>query len=131
MSYPVYLTVVQTAGPGFVRWRIHDSAHRWWTGSGWSGSLQDALLYESNQSACFDCQKLLMAEYAGRRVRRFQAPVYVDVFCDESFSEDQLRVWLVKAAWLCIDHRGAGFGPLRSSLGLLRIEWADLTECPT
>lgn len=125
---PLYLTVEETGPPAFRRWRLVDRAGRAWTGSGWSAAPNAGLLFGTNQSACFEAQKILMTDHVAKPVRRFLAPVYIDVYSDEEFGVEQLRHWLVRAARLNIDYAGAGFGPLNDSLGLLRIEWGNVRE---
>ena len=128
MSKPLYLSVEEVGPIAFRRWRIVDRAGRVWTGSGWSKCPAAGVLFGTNQSACFEAQRLLMTEHVGQPVRRFIAPVYIDVFSDAEFTAGQLRQWLVRAARLGVSYDECGFGPLDNSLGLLQIEWGQLKE---
>lgn len=123
MSGPLYLTVEEFGPAAFRRWRIVDRAGRAWGGNGWAAAPAAGMLFGSNQSACFEAQRLLMAEHVGKPVRRFTAPVYVDVFSHGEFDAEQLRRWLIRAARLNINYEGSDFGPLDGSLGVLQIEW--------
>ena len=131
MAKALYLSVVEGGVPAHPRYRVADGLGRFWTGTGWSNRQHDAVVFESNQQASFECQQLMMTDFMDARVRRFRAPVYVDVFCDEGFTSEQLRTWLARAARLSVDYRGAGSGPLDGSLGVLQIEWGQIEEQPS
>jgi hypothetical protein len=69
-----------------------------------------------------------MLNYMNRPVRRFRAPVYLDLFSDKPIPLKELTDWLVKVSKLLIDSPRFGNGPIEGSLGLARIQWNELEE---
>lgn len=61
-------------------------------------------------------------------MRRFTAPVSVDLYADTDLSVDEITDWLVKVARLIIDAETHGNGPVEESLGLCNIDWSKLRE---
>lgn len=125
---PIILSVHRAGTPEFPRYFISDQFKRVWTGEGWSASERDGLLYDDSNAACLDVQRLLMLEYMDKPVRRFRAPVYLDLFADKPLTKVEIARWLAKVARLLIDSPEHGNGPVEGTLGLVRIEWAEMKE---
>src|SRR4051812_40388759 len=100
MSRPVILSLVAKGPPEFPRYLISNPSGQVWTGEGWSPDEDEGLLYGDNSDAAKEVQRLLMTEYADKPVRRFRAPIYLDLFADEAVSEHDLKAWLVKVSRL-------------------------------
>ncbi len=125
---PIILSVHSAGTPQFPRYFISDQFKRVWTGEGWSEDERDGLLYGVPNDACVEVQRLLMLDYVDKPVRRFRAPVYVDLFSDKELTKEQVARWLVKVSKLLIDSPEHGNGPVEGTLGLVRIEWGEMRE---
>ena len=125
---PIILSVHRAGTPQFPRYFISDQYKRVWTGEGWSEDEKDGLLYGNSPEACNEVQRLLMLDYMDKPVRRFRAPVYVDLFTDKPLTKQEIARWLVKVSRLLIDSPQHGNGPLSGTLGLVRIEWSEMKE---
>lgn len=125
---PMILSVHQRGTSEFPRWCIADQFGRYFDGKGWSGVEGSALLYADLNTACHDLQKLQMIPFQTKRVRRYRAPVYVEVFTDKKIPLEQVREWLLKVSCLLIDSPRHGLGPVPDTLGLVRIQWSELKE---
>lgn len=122
------LSVHRTGTPQFPRYVIGDQFNRVWSGDGWSENERDGLLYGDSPEACLEVQRLLQLEYTDKPVRRFRAPVYLDLYADEPLPTVQIVRWLSKASRLLIDSPQQGNGPAEGTLGLVRIEWGEIEE---
>ncbi|HMP57722.1 MAG TPA: hypothetical protein PKD86_00090 [Gemmatales bacterium] len=122
------LSVHRAGSPQFPRYFISDQFNRVWTGDGWSEDERNGLLYGDSPEACIEVQRLLQLEYMDKPMRRFRAPVYLDLFADESLPTVQIVRWLAKASRLLIDSPEQGNGPAEGTLGLVRIEWGEIQE---
>ncbi|MFN0017943.1 MAG: hypothetical protein ACKVP0_06760 [Pirellulaceae bacterium] len=127
---PIILSVHRRGVPEFERYVISDQFLRVWTGAGWDSSETKAMLFDDTNSACEVIQQLLMIEFDGRPLRRFRAPVYVDLYANEPVSIREIQAWLVRVSRLLIDSPRHGNGPMQGTLGLTRIEWGELEELP-
>lgn len=125
---PVFLSVHQRGIGDFSRYFLSDQFNRVWSGHSWSEDHNEAILFAKSNDACAECQRLLMLEYLQLPVRRFKAPVYLDLFCDHEISQDQLVKWLAKVSKLLIDSLAFGNGPVEGSLGVVNIRWSELRE---
>ncbi len=125
---PIILSVVQAGTPEYPRFKVMDSYQRYWTGSAWVADERKGLTYASSNDACIDVQRLLTAPYMDKPVRRFRAPVYLDLFCDRAIPKHELVRWLVRCSKLLLDHSNCGIGPVSGSLGNLTIEWGELEQ---
>jgi hypothetical protein len=123
---PIILSVHTAGTPQFPRYFISDQYKRVWTGESWSDDEGDGLLYGESNAACVEVQRLLLLDYMDKPVRRFRAPVYLDLFTDKELTKEQIARWLVKVSRLLIDSPQHGVGPLSGTLGLVRIEWGEL-----
>lgn len=125
---PIVLSVHRAGTPEFPRYFISDQFMRVWTGERWSGDPHDGLLFSDSNEACMEVQRLLMLDYMDKPVRRFRAPVYLDLFTDKELTKDEITRWLVKVSKLLIDSQKHGNGPVEGTLGLCRIEWGEMKE---
>lgn len=129
MEKPSMILSVHRAGsPQFPRYFISDQFNRVWTGEGWSDNERDGLLYGDSPEACREVQRLLQLEYMDKPMRKFFAPVYLDLYADEPLPTVQIVRWLAKASRLLIDSPEQGNGPVEGTLGLVRIEWGEIQE---
>jgi hypothetical protein len=125
---PIILSVHRAGTPQFPRYFISDQYKRVWTGEGWSDDERDGLLYGDSPEACNEVHRLLMLEYMEKPMRRFRAPVYLDLFSDKPLTKTEIARWLAKVSRLLIDSPEHGIGPVEGTLGLVRIEWGELKE---
>ncbi len=121
------LSLHQIGTSAFPRFAISDQFLRFFDGHGWTLDARKALLFSDSNLACQEMQGLLMIDYAHKPVRRFRAPVYLDLYSDRPVSLEELQDWLVKVSKLLIDSPTHGNGPV-DSLGLCRISWSELEE---
>lgn len=127
---PVVLSLAPTGSNEFPRYRIHDQFLRYWTGENWSDSEEDGTVYEDVNAACTEMQRLLMLEYMDKKVRRYKAPIYLELYGNEDVPLDKVQDWLLKVAKLLIDAPKFGNGPMEGTLGLTHIQWGELEEQP-
>lgn len=110
------------------RYLISDQQCKFWTGSEWSDEEADGCLFASVNDAGRVVQELLMAQHDDKPVRRFIAPVYLDLYADTHLTIDQIKEWLLKVARLTMDAEAHGNGPVDDSLGLTLIDWSKMRE---
>lgn len=122
------LSIIATGPPQHPRFQIADPQQRFWTGSGWSEEEAEGRLYVSVNDAGRAIQEILLAEHGEKPLRRFTAPVHVDLYSDSELSLDQLSDWLLKVSRLVMDTETHGNGPVAGSLGLTWIDWSKLRE---
>ena len=124
---PIMLSVHER-GTTHQRFVVSDSHLRFWDGSGWQSDERLARLYATSSEAACVVQQLLMIHYTGRKVRRYVAPVIVDLYSDQEITEEELQAWLVRAARLILHAPQHGNGPVEGSLGLCSIHWHQIEK---
>jgi hypothetical protein len=122
------LSLHQMGTSAYPRFAIGDSFLQFFDGRGWTLDASKALLFSDSNFACQEMQRLLMIDYANMPMRRYRAPVYIDLFSDRPVPLEELQDWLVKVSKLLIDSPTHGNGPMAGSLGLARINWTELEE---
>ena len=125
------LSLVSTGTPQHPRFMISDSSDKFWTGTDWTEHESDGCLFASVNDAGRAIQEILLAEYGQKPMRRFVAPVCVDLYSETDVPLDQIRDWLVRVARLTVDAEQHGNGPVEESLGLTMIDWNKLRETNT
>jgi hypothetical protein len=125
---PIVLTVHRRGVPEFQRYVISDQYLRYWTGTEWSSNENQAELFCDNNEALERVQKLLLLDLGPMPARRFQAPVFLDIYSDQEISVRDLKAWLTKVAKLLMDSPRHGNGPIQGTLGLTWIDWSKLKE---
>ena len=124
------LSLVSTSTSQHPRFLIADPQSKFWTGSDWTEHEADGCLFASVNDAGRAIQEILLAEYGQKPMRRFVAPVYVDLYSETDVTLDQIRDWLVKVSRLTVAEMH-GNGPVEDSLGLTLIDWSKLREIKT
>lgn len=122
------LSLHQMGTSAFPRYAIGDAFLRYFDGHGWTTDPSKAVLFSDSNFACQEMQRLLMIDYTDMPIRRFSAPVYLDLFSDRPVSMEELEDWLLRVSKLLIDSPKQGNGPIAGSLGLARINWSELKE---
>ena len=125
------LSIIATGTSQHPRFLISDSSDRFWTGSDWTEHEADGCLFASVNDAGRAIQEILLAEYGQKPMRRFVAPVYVDLYSETDVTLDQIKDWLFKVSRLTVDAEMHGNGPVEESLGLTLIDWSELKEIKT
>lgn len=126
---PIILTVHPVGSPEFQRFAISDQWLRWFDGNGgWTEDEAKAVRFASSNEACHEVQRLLLLDYTQLPVKRYVAPVYLDLYCAHEIPEFEIRKWLHRVARLILDSPTYGNGPLRKSLGSITIRWSELEE---
>jgi hypothetical protein len=125
---PIVLSLVPTGSPDLPRYRIADPSLNYWTGERWSEFEEDGIVFENANDGAKEIQKLLMLQYMNRPLRRFKAPVYLDLYTDHNVSKEEVVNWLGHVARLIMDAQTFGNGPIEGALGLIRIEWGETEE---
>jgi hypothetical protein len=128
MPRPIVLSLINMGTPDFPRFAISDQFLRYFDGQSWTPDQSKALIFSDDNVACEEMQRLLMVEYMGKPVRRFRAPVYIDLYTDKMISRPELQDWLLRCAKLLIDSPKHGNGPVEGTLGLCRINWDQIEE---
>lgn len=125
---PILLSVVQAGTPEHPRFKVMDSWTRFWDGEKWSDDEAAGLLYATSNDACLEAQRLLMIPYMDKPLRRYKAPVYIDLFSDHEIPRPDLIRWLVRCSKLLLDHNTHGVGPASGTLGSVSIEWSGIEQ---
>ena len=73
-------------------------------------------------------REILLAEYEGEPVRKFRAPVYLEVYTTEEVSQSVIEDWCLRATRLILHADQHGMGPVNDSLGLVSVDWGKLEE---
>lgn len=120
--------IYETGSLEHARFLISDPDDRFWTGTDWSNNKSDARLFATSNDAAEAVQQILRAQHGDQRVRRYVAPVVVDLYADREISFEEIAKWLSKVSRLIIDPEQHGNGPVEGSLGLTRIDWGELRE---
>ncbi|MCP6391125.1 hypothetical protein NL487_29820, partial [Klebsiella pneumoniae] len=71
-----------------------------------------ALRFASSNEACHEVQRLLLLDCMQLPVKRYNAPVYLELFCDHDVPEIEVKRWLHRVAKLLIDSPNHGNGPV-------------------
>lgn len=126
---PIILSVHQTGTPQFPRWTVSDQYLRYFDGNGgWTEDEARALRFASSNEACKEVQRLLLMNHVLLPLKRYRAPVYLDLYCEHNVTEIEIKRWLHRSAKLLIDSPTHGNGPVSGSLGLTTIRWSELEE---
>lgn len=85
-------------------------------------------LYYRVNDATTKMREILLAEHGHKPVRKFRAPVYLELYAIEEISQHLVEDWLLRSTRLIL-HPEQGLGPDgNSSLGLVSINWGQLEE---
>ncbi len=122
------LSLVTTGPLDHPRFLIADPHYKFWTGDDWSEEEADGCLFATVNDAGQAVQEIMLTEHGDKPMRRFVAPVFLDLYADTDLTLDQITEWLVKVARLIIDAEEHGNGPVDNSLGLTKIDWSKLKE---
>ena len=122
------LSIIATGTTDHPRFQIADPQQRFWTGKEWTDEEAEGRLYICVNTAGRAIQGILLAQHRHKAVRRFVAPVNLDLYSDTDLTMDQIVEWLVKVARLTIDAETHGNGPVAGTLGLCQIDWGQLRE---
>lgn len=125
---PIVLSMISQGTPEYPRFYIADQYLRYWTGDGWTKQKDDknALMYADSNKALVDMNRLLVLQHENKVVKRYKAPIYIEVFSDQEIPLRDLKMWLFKATKLLIDSPKNGNGPVAGSLGTCRIEYSEM-----
>ena len=85
-------------------------------------------LYHQVNDATTKMREILLAEHGDRPVRKFRAPVYLELYTTEEISKPVIEDWLLLATRLILHADQHGMGPVNDSLGLVSVDWGQLEE---
>ena len=122
------LSIIATGTSNHPRFVVADPNQRFWTGESWTDEEAEGRLFVCVNNAGRAIQEILLAEHGHQPVRRFTAPVSIDLYADTDLSLDEITDWLAKVARLTIDAEAHGNGPAEGALGLCNIDWSKLRE---
>lgn len=128
---PVVLSLIPSFGhPDFLRYRIADQFLRYWTGEGWTEPQDPTLarVYDDVNDAANEVHRILRLDYSDTILRRFVAPIYLELHSDSKVSREDVIVWLSKVSKLIMNTSKHGNGPMTGTLGLCGINWNLLEE---
>ena len=97
------LSIIATGTTEHPRFFVSDPNQRFWTGASWSNEEAEGRLYVCVNTAARAIQEILLAQYGDKPVRRFVAPVHLDLHSDTDLTMEQITSWLVKVARLVIE----------------------------
>lgn len=119
-------SLLSVGTPPFFRFLVTDQYGQFWTGVKWSYEESDGVLYDSVNAAGAVVQKLLLNQCQHTTVRRYVAPVYLDLYGDDDVSQALIEKWLLKVSRLLVDGESHGNGPVKGAVGLLHIDWSQM-----
>ena len=122
------LSIFVTGPTDHPRYQIANPDLEFWTGKNWTDEESEALLFATVNDAGRAIQEIQLAEHGDKPLRRFTAPVSVDLYAESNLTADEIGDWLVKVARLTIDAETHGNGPKEGTLGLCHIDWGQLRE---
>jgi hypothetical protein len=85
-------------------------------------------LYYRVNDATTKMREILLAEHGHKPVRKFRAPVYLELYTTEEIKQAEIEDWCLKATRLIIHADQHGMGPVNESLGLVSVNWGQLEE---
>ena len=94
------LSIISTSTSDHPRFLVADPQQRFWTGEVWSAEEAEGRLYLCVNTAGRAIQEILLAEHGDKPLRKFVAPVHLDLHSDTSLTLDEITDWLVKVARL-------------------------------
>ncbi|WP_442508355.1 hypothetical protein SH528x_007324 [Novipirellula sp. SH528] len=127
---PLHLSVLNRGSIQFPRYLIGND-HRWfWTGSGWTGTESEAVLFTDWNIVATEVQKLLLDHRIAEStsIRTFVAPIKLRLVGGDHCSLSDVRAWAFGAARLLMDHPVDTVGPGSNSLVISSINWDRLKE---
>jgi hypothetical protein len=80
------LSIIATGTPQYPRFLVTDPQQRLWTGEGWSEEEGEGRLYICVNTAGRAIQEILLAQHGDKPLRRFTAPVHVDLYSDSDLT---------------------------------------------
>ena len=85
-------------------------------------------LYHDVNPATSKMREILLGQHGHKKLRRFIAPVSLELFCDHGIDQATIEDWCLKATTLIL-HPEQGLGPGDcQSLGLVSINWGKLEK---
>ena len=85
-------------------------------------------LYYRVNDATTKMREILLAEHGDKPVRKFRAPVYLELYATEEIDQSVIEDWALRATRLIL-HPEQGLGPGGDhNLGLVSINWGQLEE---
>jgi len=85
-------------------------------------------LYYRVNDATTKMREILLAEHGDKPVRKFRAPVYLELYSTQDIPNCLIKDWALRATRLIL-HPEQGLGPGgNQNLGLVSIIWGDLEE---
>lgn len=127
---PLILSLIPRGTPEHPRYSIADQFLRYWDGDQWTGQgeIRKATTFADANDALDEMNRLLRLEYSSLPIRKFCAPIYIDLRTENEISIRDLQSWLVRATKFILDSPNHGNGPVAGSLGTCRVEWGEIRE---
>ena len=99
----------------------------------WDDERQDFVeeggtLYYDVNSACAKMREILVAEHGDMPMRRFQAPIYLELYASEEIDQETIENWCLRATRLILHADQYGMGPINNSVGLVSVNWGQMEE---
>lgn len=96
------------------------------------GNFECCTLYSTSNAGCLKVRKLLEAKFGDLPMRKFVAPLIVDLHTKDGVTRDQVEEWLTQVVRIATDpnHR-MSLGPVSDSLGILTLDVSQLKEVTT
>ena len=99
----------------------------------WDDEIQEFVetggtLFHDVNPATTKMREILVAEHGDKPVRKFRAPVYLELYTTEEIEKSLIEDWLLRSTRLILHADQHGMGPVNDSLGLVSISWGQLLE---
>lgn len=117
--------VAKLGRPAWERYALFDEQGRYWTGGDWSADLRRAALFDTEQTAAVEYERVVGLVRAGQKVKEYTTRVTVRVVGDQQYDPARLKQYLSSA---CRLHLGPDDldGPVPDAAVTVEIEWVGL-----
>jgi hypothetical protein len=127
-KYPMIFTLENRGTVEHPRYVLMNSYGWCWDDEEQEFVKAGGTLFHDVNPACKTIRALQLAEHGHKKLRRFVAPVTLELFCDDEIDQATIENWALHATRLIL-HPEQGIGPGNDqSLGLVSINWGQLQE---
>jgi len=126
---PRILSLIDLGSPEEPAWAIADQWLEYWTGSSWTEQKQrdGAFVWAEYEAAATEARRLLVVEDRAAAMRKYQAPLHVEMYAPDAVPLRTLQSWLMRTTTLLVDAPATDHGRLAGMLGFGRVTFSTLT----
>jgi hypothetical protein len=122
------ITIENRGTPEQPRYVIMNSYLWFWDEQKQEFVEKGGTLYSETSAASAAYREIILSEIEGKPVRKFVAPVYLELYTTEEIDQATIEDWCQRATRFIIHSDKAGMGPVNNSVGMLSVAWGHLKE---